>query len=267
MNAPMRQRESFDTVAELYDAYRHPYPRRVVEHVVAACALAPGRRVLEIGCGTGQLTRALAVHGAAIDAVELGANLAAIARRHLAGFDQVTVHVGDFEHWKAPAGAYDAFVAANAFHWLDPHHRAARAARALAPGGVACLVAVHHVRGGTPGFVEKSNAIYHHFGLSDPDFVLPRARDVAPAYEDLDESGCFASVARTRFALTRRMDTEHYLGHLGTDSLILTLDEQRRRHFLAALEHLVDSEFDGEVARRYVFEVVVGRVEGASGRP
>jgi SAM-dependent methyltransferase len=256
---PVRERESFDTVAELYDAYRFQYPRSVVRHVVATADLGPGRRMLEVGCGTGQLTRALAAHGASIDAVELGANLAALARANLAAFPDVHVYEGDFDHWRPPGPAYDAVVAANAFHWLDPHHRAARAAHALAPGGALCLVLIHHVRGGTPGFVARSNEVYHRFGLSDPEFELPRARDVAPSYLEVDESGYFDRITRTPFALTRRMDTAHYIGHLNTDSLILTLDEHRRRRFLATLARLVDTEFDGQIARRYVYDVVVAR--------
>ena len=46
--------------------------------------LAPGARILEIGCGTGQATRSLAERGYRIIAVELGADMAAIGRWALA---------------------------------------------------------------------------------------------------------------------------------------------------------------------------------------
>src|SRR5215470_1955107 len=83
---PVRRRESFDTVAAEYDRYRLPYPDAVIEAVLALSRLHRGSRVLEIGCGTGQLSVPLARLGVALTAVELGSHLAARARQNLKGF-------------------------------------------------------------------------------------------------------------------------------------------------------------------------------------
>ena len=53
--------------------------------------------MLEIGCGTGQATVAVARTGCEIVAVELSADMAALARRTLAGFPAVRVDVAAFE--------------------------------------------------------------------------------------------------------------------------------------------------------------------------
>jgi 16S rRNA A1518/A1519 N6-dimethyltransferase RsmA/KsgA/DIM1 with predicted DNA glycosylase/AP lyase activity len=81
-----RRKESFDVAASDYARYRSGYPAEVVDDVVTASRLRRGSRVLEIGCGTGQLSVPLAQQGAELVAVELGPNLAAIARRNLADF-------------------------------------------------------------------------------------------------------------------------------------------------------------------------------------
>jgi 2-polyprenyl-3-methyl-5-hydroxy-6-metoxy-1,4-benzoquinol methylase len=54
------QRTLFDSVAQLYEASRPEYPSDIVEFAVATAAVGAGSEVLEVGCGTGQLTQSLA---------------------------------------------------------------------------------------------------------------------------------------------------------------------------------------------------------------
>jgi cyclopropane fatty-acyl-phospholipid synthase-like methyltransferase len=79
----------------------------------------PGGRILEIGCGAGQATVPFARRGYRILCVELGENLAAVARRRLAAYPQVEVRTGAFEDWPEERSAFDLTVSAEAFHWLD----------------------------------------------------------------------------------------------------------------------------------------------------
>ena len=80
----LSRRGSFDEDPDNYQAARPGYPRRVYE-VLADYGLRPGARVLEIGPGTGQVTRPLVAAGASVLAVELGGRLAARLRTNLAG--------------------------------------------------------------------------------------------------------------------------------------------------------------------------------------
>ncbi len=129
-----RLRQLFDGVAELYDACRPGYPADLVAAMVAAANVQPGRRILEIGCGTGQLTRQLVPYGAKLTAIDLGPSMIAVARRHLPE-DRVALHVSSFEDYQAPDGTFDLVVAATAFHWIDPEVAWTKAARLLVPGG------------------------------------------------------------------------------------------------------------------------------------
>ncbi len=255
---PRRRRESFNTVAELYAAYRLAYPDVVVADVVAQAHIASGRRVLEIGCGTGQLSVPLAASGAQLTAVEMGADLAAIARRNLARFPGVQVEVATFETWPLPESPFDAVVCATAFHWLDPDVRSTKAAQALRSGGVLALVHPHHVLDGNPGFFRDTSRCYVRWGLGDDPLWLPPSPDDLPAmYQELDARPEYASVERHRFDATRRYTTESYIGLLQTDSLILGLDGAPRAGFLADLAELVESHYGGEVSWRTVYEVVL----------
>jgi tRNA A58 N-methylase Trm61 len=55
----------FDSVAQLYEASRLGYPSDIIEFAVATAAIGAGSEVLEVGCGTGQLTESLAPTGSA----------------------------------------------------------------------------------------------------------------------------------------------------------------------------------------------------------
>lgn len=77
-----RLRATFDEAAELYDRGRPGYPEQLFDDLAELARLRPGSRVLEIGCGTGQATAPLAKRGCEVVAVELGAGMAAVARKN-----------------------------------------------------------------------------------------------------------------------------------------------------------------------------------------
>src|ERR671917_2255842 len=94
-----RLRTTFDEAASLYDEVRPGYPGELFDDVVSLSGIPAGGRILEIGCGTGQATVPFARRGYRILCVELGENLAAVARKNLAGFPLVEERTGDFESY------------------------------------------------------------------------------------------------------------------------------------------------------------------------
>lgn len=255
-----RRRESFDSAAADYARYRTPYPEEVVACVLRVSGTGAGTRVLEIGCGTGQLSVPLARAGASLVAVELGPSLARAARAALAPYPDAHVEVSAFEEWPLPDTPFDAVVCASAFHWLDPETRFAKCAQALRPGGSLTIVHAHHVRGGTPGFFEDTQPYYLKWGLSDDPFFQPTAPADAPVtYPELEAAPEFRSVTRHRFEIPRQHTTDSYVGWLRTDSLILSLDDQARAGFLNDIGGLIDRKYNGSVARNFVYDVITAR--------
>jgi SAM-dependent methyltransferase len=255
-----RRRESFDLVAEDYNVYRSPYPQEVVDTVIALSNLHHGSRVLEIGCGTGQLSVPLAQHGIDLLALELGPHLAALARRNLKRFPNVHVEASSFEAWPLPSQKFAAVVSASAFHWLDPAVRFSKSAEALHPGGFLTILHVHHVRGGTPGFFADTQPYYMKWGLSDDlSFQPPEPDNVPPMYPELDQLPEFRSVERHHFEIPMSHSSTSYIGWLHTDSLVNSLNDQSRRGFLQDIDRLIASKYNGEVVRNYVYEVIVAQ--------
>lgn len=254
---PTRSRESFNRVASLYDRYRRGYPAEVLEQLVTVAGIEPDRRVLEIGPGTGQLTRPLLQRGAWVTAVEPGHDLAALAQRNLADYPHFAMVVSSFEDWALPRHPFDTVVSATAFHWIDERIRAVKAAQALTPGGILAAVYPHHVLGDDDGFFQDSQRCYLEWELSsDPHWRPPEEHEIPAVYPDIDQCREFAVVERLRMRKTRRFSRDEYVGLLRTDSLILTLAPANREGFLTDIADLIDSHYGGGVCRTFVYEIV-----------
>jgi ubiquinone/menaquinone biosynthesis C-methylase UbiE len=133
------QRALFDGIAERYEASRPGYPAHVVDFVTATAGLAPGDAVLEVGCGTGQLTERLARSGFRLTAIDIGPSMITAARRRLAGAD-VLFQVTSFEDLAAAGASFGLVVSGAASHWIDPGVAFSKSARLLRPGGWLALL-------------------------------------------------------------------------------------------------------------------------------
>jgi len=261
-----RLRATFDQDAERYDRARPGHPAALVASLAGLAGIGAGRRVLEIGPGTGQLTVPLARLGGRITAVELGPNLAAVTRRKLARFPDARVVVTAFEDWPLPAEPFDAVVSATAFHWIDPEIRFAKAAAALRPGGVLAIVGTEHVAGGTPGFFEEAQACYKRWDPGTPPDgvqllaaanVMARERRQADA--DLAATGLFAPAGFGGYEAEVSYSTASYLDTLRTYSSTLGIDQQAGEGLLRCLAGLIDSSYGGRITKRYLFWLYVAR--------
>ena len=104
---------------------------------VAAIVPPDCRRVLEIGCGTGELGRLLKERGCYVAGVELVPEAAEAARRHL---DQVVTADVEAGSLPFPPGSFDAVIFADVLeHLIDPWRVLRETASLVAPGG--CVIA------------------------------------------------------------------------------------------------------------------------------
>jgi SAM-dependent methyltransferase len=133
------QRTLFDGIAQLYQETRPGYPESTIEFIAATAGLRAGSAVLEIGCGTGQLTRGLASRGLDLTAIDIGPAMIAAAG-HAVGDAPVSFQVTSFEDFSESGGPFDLIVSAAAFHWIDPAVKYAKSARLLRPGGWLAVV-------------------------------------------------------------------------------------------------------------------------------
>ena len=158
--------ESFGADPERYDRARPRYPGALAERVIAA---SPGPEILDVGTGTGIAARQFQAAGARVLGVEPDARMADFARR-----TGVPTEVATFEDWDSAGRHFDAVIAGQAWHWVDPVAGAAKAARVLRPGGRIALF--WYVFQPAPELAQAFADVYHR--------AVPTRRSPAPEPAD-----------------------------------------------------------------------------------
>lgn len=132
-----RPDDPWSAVADDWGRYWGAFARPAWEPLLRTARIGRGTRVLDVGCGTGELLEHLQDEGALASGVDPAPRMVELARARAVGAD---VRLGDFERLPFGDDTFDALLAVNAFQFAADHDDAlAEAARVLAPGGVVGL--------------------------------------------------------------------------------------------------------------------------------
>jgi protein-L-isoaspartate O-methyltransferase len=253
-------RTTFNQVASTYGQARPNPPPELFDELVELTRVPPGGRVLEIGCGTGIATVALARRGYQVVAVELGGDLAVSARQNLALYPNVDVEHAAFEEWSLPAEPFDVVTAFSAWHWLDPDVALGKAARALRPGGALAIVGGEHVAGGDTNFFNEMQGCYERFMPGTPTGLRLRdASEIPPNDWGTAASEAFEPPQFRRFVQVTHYTTATYLDLLRSFSGHIALAPNNRDALFACVEELLEGRFGGQVRRATLTELCVAR--------
>jgi len=244
-------RQTFDQAAGSYQRARPDYPAELFGDLIAAAGLAPGDRLLEVGCATGKATLPLARRGFQITCVELGADLAEAARRNLAGLG-VEVTEGRFEDWRPRSGEqFDLVFAATAWHWIDPAVRYRAAWRALRPGGhLAFWSAMHVFPENGDRFFRELQDVYDEIneGLP-PGYVWPRPGELPEHSAEIEASGLFDVVLVRHYDWEQVYDAEGYIALLDTFSGHLSMADWQRDRLYGEIRRRLGQRADPTLRR------------------
>ncbi len=240
----LRHASSFGEVAVAYAQHRPDYASDAVRW---ALEMAPGRRVLDLGAGTGKLAQALVAAGLETLAVEPDPAMLAELHRTVR---RVRAVPGSAEAIPLPDASLDAVVAGNAMHWFDMALAGPEIARVLVPGGI--LSGLWNVLDDRVGWVADLARV------SGPEAIGPRdtpdrwraetASAHLPANGDVAQ---FGSPEQAQFPHGQRRTADTLVHTLATRAGMLVMPEQERqerlgqiRAFLARCPETAGGEFE-----------------------
>lgn len=152
---------------ELYQS-RHSFVWQYGRDLLALLGPKPGERILDVGCGTGQLTTEIARSGADVVGIDSSAEMIASARRN---YSDLRFEVADATALPF-VGEFDAVISNAALHWVrDQQAAIASIARAMKP-----LARFVFEMGGHGNLQNLLHAVYHalrQMGVVNPEQLSP----------------------------------------------------------------------------------------------
>jgi SAM-dependent methyltransferase len=206
------QARSFGPVALLYDEVRPTYPQAAVDWALEP--LGPsgkdGWRVLDVGAGTGIMTRVLRALGHQAIAVEPDP----LMRQRLADTTDVHALPGSAEDIPLPDGSIDAAIAAQAYHWFDHDRAHQELGRVIRDGGI--FAAIWNDRDTSTDWLQAYTAIVE--GDRGPDGTGPcrrpdattEPRSYGELFSELQTASFLHSVRTTPQSLVRLLQSRSY---------------------------------------------------------
>lgn len=247
----------FEQAAGDYDRGRPGYPAPAIDVLATALGIGPGRQVIDVGAGTGKLTRELVARGAEVVAVE---PLAAMRRQLEQALPGIAVLAGTAESLPLPDAAADACVAAQAFHWFDADRALPELHRVLRPGG-------------------GLGVVFNRRDLTTPvqaalDELLAPDRGDTPTWANHDwldalaGSRWFALAEVHRFPSLQHLDAAGFRARVESISFVAPLLGAARRRVLDGVAAIFAAHArEGTVVLHYLTEVRVARRLDASPAP
>jgi len=226
MSIDQRMAQSFGPAADLYDSIRPTYPAEAVAW------MTDGRAVdaVDLGAGTGLLTRVLVAQGHRVTAVEPDELMRA---KLVSATPGAVALAGSAEAIPVPDASADLVTGGQSFHWFDRAKAMPEIRRVLRPGGV--LAPIWNVRDESTGWVAAlTEAIGSSQGERD---ALAAAR---PGYfRDL-----FGAAEHRVFRHEWPIDRAGVLRLVQSRSYYLTSDEAGRARIEAVVQEVLDSHPD-----------------------
>ena len=235
---------SFELVADLYERARPDYPPDAVAWISDRLDLREGQTVLDLGAGTGKLTRALLTTGARVIAVEPGDEMRARLEQAAPGAEALR---GAAEEIPLLDDSVDAITAGQAFHWFRHDEAIPELHRVLCPGGGVALVWNSR---------DPDNPLQKEISELIAPFVPSGRPDPEEWPRPLGESDLFGPLEEERFSFVEELDPDTLAERIASVSFVAAAPAEARCELDTAIRRVAD-KVGGLVAFPYVTRAYV----------
>jgi len=237
---------SFELVADVYERARPEYPADAVDWIATKLDLRPGRTVLDLGAGTGKLTRALIPTGARVIAVEPGDAMRAELERAVPSAVAVR---GSAEAIPLGDDTVDAITVGQAFHWFRHDEAIPEIHRVLRPGRAIALIWNSR---------DHDARLHREVGELIAPFV-PADRPPSEQWPlALEESPLFGPLEQQRFPFSQTLDADALAERIASISFVAAAPPEARQRLDGELR-TVAARLGGFVDFSYVTAAYVSR--------
>ena len=233
---------SFEQVADLYERARPEYPADAVGWLARELDLRAGRTVLDLGAGTGKLTRALVPTGVRVIAVEPGEEMLARLRQVV---PEAEALVGAAEAIPLADASVDAVTMGQSFHWFRHGEAIPELHRVLRPGGGV-------------GLIWNSRDHDHALQREIRDVIAPLVPPSREPHttEQLEQSPLFGPVRGASFPFADRLDADGVVERIQSISFVAAASAAEQAQLERGLRELV-AQHGGRVDFHYLTRAFV----------
>jgi ubiquinone/menaquinone biosynthesis C-methylase UbiE len=229
----------FELVAEAYERARPGYPPEIVEWFAERLDLRAGRTVLDLGAGTGKLSRALVATGARVLALEPGDEMRARLATVVPEAEPIAAGA---ESIPLPDASVDAATAGQAFHWFRLEEAVPELHRVLRPGGGVGLVWNER---------DPDDPLQREVTkLLEPFVPRARARVVEAGWRDVIERGQFTPFEERVATFADELGADELVERVATISFVASAAPAEQAELEASLRTLA-AERGGAVRFTY----------------
>ncbi|SFM08111.1 Methyltransferase domain-containing protein [Gracilibacillus orientalis] len=212
------KRLSFNEDVENYDKWRPIYCNELFYDIMEYSQVEYGKKVIEVGIGTGQATKPFLDKGCTLKAVELGKELANYLKLKFGEYGNFTVCNTAFETFECPDDSIDLIYSATAFHWIKSEIGYPKVSKFLKQDGTLALF-------WNRPFVSKDNdllhqkiqGIYQKYRPTNTKIIEIDTERYNKRFKTIHSYG-FKDIEFKLYHLTRTFSSDDYIALLNTYS-------------------------------------------------
>lgn len=235
----------FNDNASAYDQFRPTYAREIIRDIIHLSGIQIQDKVLEIGCGTGQITIDFLRKGYELTAIEKGNKLYDIAAHKIRPYRNGHIVNQKFEDWTTTE-KFRLVISAQAFHWIEIETGIQKILHLLEENGSLALLWNVDISQDTP-FWQHSRPVYEKYFPNKSGMAGDSVQDYYTYLSQLDD---FNVLKRLSYPWSKVYGKEQYLGLLSTFSNHMILENKIRQRFFYEIAAIIEKN-QGQVEKFY----------------